>query len=215
MRGTRVWDWPVRTFHWALVVLLIAAWVTAQGPLTWMVWHMRIGYAVMFLLVFRVLWGLWGTSHARFGDFLYGPRAVARYARALLGRRPDHHAGHTPLGGWMVLALLALVGMQVGSGLFASDGIMTDGPLRDHVSRTTSKWLTRIHHINVNVLLAAAALHVAAVLGYLLVLRDNLIVPMITGRKRIEPAGADVRAPWWRVAAAAVGAALVTWCVVG
>ena len=215
MPGSRVWDWPVRAFHWVLVALLGGAWATAEGPASWMVWHQRIGYTLIFLLAFRVLWGLWGSAHARFADFVHGPRAVGAYALALLRRRPAHFAGHTPLGGWMVLALLGLVAVQAGSGLFASDGIMTDGPLHDRVSRATGKLLTRIHHINFNVLLAAAGLHVAAVLAYLVVLRDNLITPMVTGRKPMtDPAGGDARAPWWRVALAAGGAAVVTWYLV-
>lgn len=213
-RASPVWDFPVRLFHWALVGLLAAAWVTAEGPAAWMVWHLRIGYAVLGLLVFRLLWGLWGGRHARFRAFVRGPRAVWRYGLALLRRRPEHHVGHNPLGGWMVLLLLALLGVQAGSGLFATDDIMTSGPLRGQVSRATAKLLTRVHHFNFNLLLAASAVHVLAVAGYWLVLRENLVWPMITGRKRLEPPVGAAPVPAWRAAvSAALAAGLVWWLV--
>jgi cytochrome b len=210
-----VWDLPVRLFHWLLVALLAISWITAEGPVTWMVWHQRSGYAVLALLLFRVMWGLWGSRYARFSSFVRGPRAVGRYALALVRRRPEHHVGHNPLGGWVVLLMLGLVGLQAGSGLFASDGIMTDGPLRDTVSRATSKLLTRIHHVNFNVLLAVVGVHVAAALGYWLVLRENLIGPMLTGRKHaLAPVAPAAAVPWWRAALTALAAAGAVWWLV-
>lgn len=211
----RVWDVPVRVFHWLVVVLLGVSWITAKGPATWMVWHMRAGYAVLFLVLFRLLWGIWGSRHARFGDFVRGPRAVWIYARALLRGRPPHWTGHNPLGGWMVLLLLLLLAVQAGTGLFATDDIMTDGPLRAEVSRATAKLLTRIHHLNFNLLLAAAGLHVAAVLAYLVVIREDLITPMFSGRKAGIAQASTVRVSWWRTAVTAAVAAAIVWRLVG
>jgi cytochrome b len=180
-----VWDWAVRVFHWALVALLAAAWATAEAGIEYMQWHMRCGYAVLTLLLFRLLWGVVGSGSARFAGFVRGPRAVLAYLRAWFSRNPLHYLGHNPLGGWMVLVLLLLVAVQVGTGLFADDDIMYQGPLVRLVSGDMSGFLTGIHKTNFNLLLAAVGLHVAAVLLYLL-RGDNLLKPMFSGRK---PAG--------------------------
>ena len=201
VRQIKVWDWPVRLFHWLLVSLLAAAWITAEAGIEYMHWHMRCGYAVIALLLFRLLWGVWGSGSARFGRFLRGPGAVLGYARAWFSRRPRHFLGHNPLGGWMVVVLLALLAVQAVSGLFANDDIFNEGPLMAWVSKDTSDWLTFIHKRNFDVLLVAVGLHVVAVMLYL-VRGDNLLKPMLTGRK---PPGdyADqppVLAPLWRAA---------------
>lgn len=201
-QATAVWDWPVRVFHWALVALLAACWATAEAGVDYMHWHMRCGYAVLTVVLFRLLWGLIGSDSARFAGFVRGPRAVWRYARAWFGARPLHYLGHNPLGGWMVLALLGLVATQAGTGLFANDDIYNEGPLARLVSGDTSALLTAIHKINFNLLLAAAGLHVAAVLLYLW-RGENLLRPMLNGRKPpgdyVDRAGWS--APLWRALA--------------
>lgn len=180
-----VWDWPVRLFHWALVLLLAGSWASAQAGVEFMHWHMRCGYGVLTLLLFRLLWGLWGSASARFAGFVRGPRAVLGYARDWFSRRPQHYLGHNPLGGWMVIVLLLLVGVQAGSGLFANDDIFTEGPLYAWVTKDISDVLTFVHKRNFNLLLAAVGLHVVAVLLYLW-RGENLLKAMFTGRK---PAG--------------------------
>lgn len=203
-----VWDWPVRLFHWALVALLAGSWASAQAGVEYMQWHIRCGYGVLSLVLFRLVWGLWGSFSARFVSFVRGPRAVLAYARAWVSRQPQHYLGHNPLGGWMVLALLVLVLVQAGSGLFANDDIFTEGPLYGLVGKDTSDLLTFIHKRNFNLLLLAAGLHVAAVLLYLW-RGDNLLKAMFTGRK---PAGVyedrpGVMAPlWWAVMCLALAA---------
>lgn len=210
-----VWDWPVRLFHWALVVLIVAAWATAEAGVMYMQWHMRCGYAVLTLLLFRLLWGLVGSGSARFGSFLHGPRAVLAYARAWFSRQPQHYLGHNPLGGWMVIVLLLLVGVQAGTGLFANDHIFNEGPLARLVSGDTSNLLTAIHKLNFNLLLAAVGLHVTAVLLYLL-RGENLLRAMFNGRK---PAGDYLDrpgplAPGWRALLCLAIAAAAVWALI-
>lgn len=206
-----VWDWPVRLFHWVLVTLLAGSWASAEAGVEYMHWHMRCGYGVLALLLFRMLWGLWGSINARFAGFVRGPRAVLAYVRAWFSRQPRHYLGHNPLGGWMVVALLLLLAVQAGSGLFANDDIFTEGPLYSLVGKDTSDLLTFIHKRNFNLLLLAVGLHVTAVLLYLW-RGENLLKAMFTGRK---PAGAyedqpGVMAPlWWAAVCLALAAAAV------
>lgn len=176
----QVWDIPTRLFHWLLVLLLAASWYTGEEGL--MEWHMRSGYAILTLVAFRLLWGLLGSRTARFASFVRGPAAALRYGRALFAGRPPHVLGHNPLGALMILALLLLVALQAGTGLFANDDIFTEGPLTHLVSKATSDQLTVIHKTSFNVLLALAGVHIAAALAYRFLLKDDLITPMITGR---------------------------------
>jgi cytochrome b len=207
-----VWDWPVRLFHWTLVALLAGSWASAEAGVEYMQWHMRCGYAVLALLLFRLVWGFWGSASARFAGFVRGPRAVLGYTRAWFGQRPRHYLGHNPLGGWMVIMLLLLVAVQAGSGLFANDDIFTEGPLYGLVGKDTSDLLTFIHKRNFNLLLLAVGLHVAAVLLYLW-RGENLLKAMFTGRK---PAGVyedrpGVMAPLWRAVVCLILAVGAVW----
>lgn len=176
-----VWDVPVRLFHWALVLLIGFSWLS--GEMEWMTWHLYSGYAVLALVLFRVLWGFAGSTHARFADFIYGPRAIIAYLKTLPSRTAAKFAGHNPLGGISVVLIILCVLVQTGTGLFANDDVFTEGPLVKHVSKELSDWLTTIHHYNFNVLLTLIGLHVAAVLYYLFYKSENLIKPMFTGRK--------------------------------
>lgn len=181
-----VWDVPVRLFHWMLVLLIAFSWLAAE--MDWMTWHMYSGYTILTLVLFRILWGVAGSTHARFSDFLHGPRALIGYVKTLPSRTAAKFAGHNPLGGLSVVLILLCVLVQAGTGLFANDDIITEGPLFRHVSKELSDWLTTIHKYNFNVLLALIGLHIAAVLYYLLWKSENLIKPMFTGYKHL-PAG--------------------------
>lgn len=186
LSAVTVWDLPVRLFHWILVGLLSGAWLTAELGVDAMRYHKWIGYAVLVLVSFRIVWGFVGSYHARFRHFLRPPSAVWHYARTW---RTGEHAGdlgHNPLGGWMVMALLALVLVQPVTGLFASDGFFVEGPLAEHVSPAMSTLATRLHHLNFTLLLFAVATHVAAILAYWLLRGENLIGPMLHGRKRVS-----------------------------
>jgi cytochrome b len=205
-----VWDLPVRLFHWALVALILVSFVTAQIGGNAMQWHEWSGLSVLALLLFRLLWGLVGSTYARFGSFVRGPRAALAYARALLRGEVPFFPGHNPLGGWMIVLLLASLLLQAGTGLFANDDVMIEGPFAQYVTKETSDLLTRVHHFNFNVLATLVALHVAAALFYLFARRENLILPMLTGRKPIPPdqrVAAPRGGPLW------LAAALFTACV--
>lgn len=212
----KVWDLPTRLFHWTLVALMIAQWLTAEASST-MDWHARGGYAVLALVLFRLIWGFVGSETARFSDFLRGPGAALEYFQALRRGETPHYFGHNPMGAWSIVALLSLLLIQAGTGLFANDDIMTEGPLYAWVSKGTSDWLTTIHKLNFNLLLLVIAVHIAAVLFYLLVKRENLIHPMLSGDKRLPPelAGQAPRIvnPWLGLAALAA-AGFAVWLLV-
>lgn len=183
--AVKVWDVPVRLFHWVLVGLFAFQFASGKIGGNLMEWHMYAGYGVLALVLFRVMWGFAGSTHARFASFLAGPAACVRFARRLLTRSPALHAGHNPLGGWMVLALLVLLAAQASSGLFANDDIATEGPLAALVSKDLSDWFTVIHKSNAYALLVLVVTHIAAVLYHWLGKKENLIGAMFTGVKRL------------------------------
>lgn len=182
-RRIRLWDLPLRLFHWSLVVLLAALWWTAENDRTEL--HEKLGYVTLGLLVFRLYWGLFGSSTARFSQFVKGPRVIAEYLR---GESPAS-VGHNPLGALSVLLLLGLMIVEVGIGLFTQDvdGIEA-GSLAQYISYETADLAREWHEFLFNVILGVVALHVLAILFYLVVKRDNLVGPMITGRKRFDEA---------------------------
>jgi cytochrome b len=184
----RVWDLPVRVFHWLLVALIVVSFTTAQIGGNAMQIHEFSGFTILTLVLFRLLWGVFGSTYARFSDFVRHPRQAIEYARSLKRGPPPFYAGHNPLGGWMIVALLLGLLVQTGTGLFANDDIMTEGPLYDWVSKRTSDLLSRIHEINFYVLLVLITLHIAAALYYFWGKRENLILPLFTGRKQVREA---------------------------
>lgn len=186
-RKVPVWDFPTRAFHWVLVLLIAFSVFTAKAEGDWHAWHERSGVAILILVAFRLVWGFVGGEHARFATFLKGPGAVLGYLR---GARTstERFLGHNPLGGYSVLALLASVGTQAVTGLFADDEIATQGPLAKTASSATVTLMTRIHHINEKVLFVLIALHILAILFYLVKKKENLVRPMITGEKEWDVA---------------------------
>ena len=180
-----IWDLPIRIVHWLLTVLICGSWytVTVTGD---METHMLIGQTILCLLVFRVIWGLVGTRYARFSSFVFGPRTIATYARSILSRSGGGYAGHNPLGFLAVFAMLVLIGIQVTTGLFATDGDFYEGPLNHLVSGRTGGRITDIHYLNFDVLAIMIGIHIAAIFFYLLYKRENLISPMFTGKKTGE-----------------------------
>ena len=177
----RVWDLPVRLFHWTLAMLAVFSFVTGKIGHGWMAWHVKSGYAILALLLFRVAWGFAGSDTARFTRFVGGIRSATDYARTLVARTPTPFLGHNPLGGWMVVLLLAVLLLQATTGLFADDDIATQGPLAAMVSDAAVRQMTRIHSFNEWVVVALVLVHVAAVLFYQLPLRRDLIGPMVHG----------------------------------
>ncbi len=178
-----VWDLPLRLFHWVFALSVAASWATAKAGVDWMQYHIYLGYLIIGLLVFRVIWGFIGPRHARFSSFLQRPAAVWSYARGLL--RADSHpsVGHNPLGGLMVILMLALVAVQATTGLFTTDTILWTGPYYPSVSSATASLLSTVHNLNFNIILAAVGLHIAAIVYYRTFKKQNLVSAMFTGYK--------------------------------
>jgi cytochrome b len=177
-------------------------------------WHFRLGYLMLGLVLWRVLWGFFGSENARFTHFLRGPAAVARYAPSTLERKPDAMAGHNPLGGWSVVALLLVLFLQAGSGLFSSDDIFLFGPLAERVSADTMDAMSGLHETLTNVLLALIGLHLAAIGWHLVWKRENLIAAMITGRRAFAVDPALRFAGWLRALALGAVSGGVVWAIV-
>jgi cytochrome b len=175
-----VWDLPLRLFHWLLALLIVTSFVSANIGGNAMQIHILSGYCVLALLLFRLLWGFLGSTHARFASFVRGPAAVIAYLR---GHGAGRHLGHNPAGAWSVIFMLAALLLQTATGLFANDDIATEGPLAKLVSKALSDRITGVHHLNVKLLLALIGLHLSAVVFYLIYKRENLVKPMITGFK--------------------------------
>ena len=187
-RSVQVWDGAVRLFHWLLVGLIGFMWWSGEQKGDWLTYHFYAGYAVCALILFRIIWGFAGGTHARFSDFIYGPQAVIAYLKTLPSRSATQFAGHNPVGGWSVVLMIVCVVTQVSTGLFANNEDMAiQGPLAKWVSTDVSNLLSYIHYINFNVLLALMAAHIGAVLYYLLYKRENLIWPMFSGDKHLPP----------------------------
>ncbi|MCM5681685.1 cytochrome b/b6 domain-containing protein [Schlegelella sp. S2-27] len=190
---TRVWDLPTRLFHWALAACVIGLVVTSKIGGHAMAWHFRLGYAVLALLLFRLVWGMVGGHWSRFGSFLYGPGTIVRYLRGQGEAR--HRVGHNPLGSLSVFGLLAVLAAQAGTGLFADDEIANMGPLARFVSTELSLRLTWYHKVvGEPLVLGWVALHLLAIVFHAVVKRERLVVPMITGDKELAlpaPGSAD------------------------
>ena len=181
----RIWDLPVRLFHWALVVLIIVSYFTGRWAGDWMKFHFWSGYSILTLLIFRFAWGFVGSTTARFSNFVKGPAAGFAHLRELFGHSGPHDAGHNPVGGAMVVVLLFAVLAQATAGLFSADTDMgtVNGPLANLIADKAVDKVTAFHKYWVNVLLALVALHVLAAVVYLVWKRQNLIGAMLTGSK--------------------------------
>lgn len=235
VRSQKVWDWTVRTFHWGLVFLIACMWSTAEGHGIWesldgfmveqgwiaygwgdMGWHRRIGMLVLFLWFYRVYWGLFGASTAKFSDFVKGPGKVIAYAKSLTKGNYKPSTGHSPLGALSVVALILVVGTQVGTGLFTIDvNGLESGPLSKFLEFDTGRLFSEFHEMSFRALYILIALHVLAVLAYQFALKANLVRPMLTGSRKVDESAPEktVRAPLWNVALGVVIAIGLTWLV--
>ena len=151
----RVWDLPIRLFHWLLVLCVVLSFITVKIGGNAMEFHALIGYCVLTLVIFRVCWGLVGSHHARFIHFVPSPKGLVNY---ILGKTKAG-LGHNPLGALSVLALLVSLGLQATTGLFANDDIAFEGPFAKYVSNDMVQFLTSIHYFNEKVLIILIALH--------------------------------------------------------
>ncbi len=206
----RVWDAPLRMFHWTLAASVVAALVTGWLGGGLMVWHGRLGMLILGLLVFRLAWGVLGSTYARWSRICLAPFGVLAYLRGQW-REP----GHSPLGSLATLGLLSVLGLQVASGLFANDDIAFRGPLQRLVDGGTSDWLTGVHRQAKWLVLGMIGLHLAAIAFYQLVQRRPLVRAMISGRCPREFASQRdaVGGAWWALLLAVGLAVLVVWLV--
>lgn len=207
----RVWDIPTRLFHWSIVVLVGFSWWSAENHQ--MEWHYRSGITLLILLVFRLIWGVIGGSTARFIEFIPTPGRISNYLHK--SRSAAHHAGHNPLGAFSVFAMLTALTVQVGTGLFAvdTDGLES-GPLSSWISFSQGRQAAAIHEISFSIVQILVALHIAAILFYLIFRRRNLIGPMITGRDNAVRADTALKpAPLWAFLLAAGVALAIGWWV--
>lgn len=210
----RIWDLPTRLFHWALVVCVVSLVVTAEIGGNAMVWHFRLGYTVLALLLFRLVWGFVGGHWSRFGTFLSSPARALRYLRG--SHEPADLVGHNPAGAWSVLALLLLLAAQVGSGLMSDDEIAFAGPLTRFVSGASVELATAYHtEIGKLLLLALVTLHVLSIVFYAVKKNQALVPAMLSGDKQLPmPAPAARDDAWTRLGALllfALCAALAWW----
>ena len=179
----RIQDLPIRLFHWLLVICIVASFITVNIGGNAMEWHARVGYCVLTLIVFRICWGVIGSHHARFVNFVPSPKGLLAY----LSGKTKAGLGHNPLGALSVVGLLFSVGLQAVTGLFANDDIMFEGPFAKYVSNSTVELLTSIHYFNEKVLITLIALHLCAILYYQKFKGENLVKPMVLGDKEIDP----------------------------
>jgi cytochrome b len=192
MHTVRVWDLPTRLFHWALAVCIIGLVITGNIGGNWMNWHLRLGYAVLTLLLFRLVWGLVGGHWSRFSSFLYSPGSLLRYLRGQ--GEASHSVGHSPLGALSVFALLAVLLLQVGTGLISDDEIAFSGPLVRFVSGDTIASATGYHkNIGKFIVMGLVVLHLLAILFYKLVQKQSLVRPMVVGDKQLSVAAQNAR----------------------
>ena len=191
-----VWDAPVRVFHWLMVLCFAGAYVTAESE-TWRLVHVTLGYTMLGLTAFRLLWGLVGTRYARFASFVKGPQVVKDYLRAMLARRAAHHVGHNPAGAVSILLLLALTLASGASGWAAYNAL-------------TGEWVAELHELVSNGMLAIVGLHVAGVVASSVLHRENLARAMVSGHKHAAP-DAGIAHAWRSLAAVMLLAVLGFW----
>ena len=187
MNSVNVWDIATRLFHWSIVLCLLGCWLTNEYR--WIEGHEFFGYLLLMLLIFRLFWGVIGSTTARFSNFVSKPGTAFRYLKSSINDEAEHFSGHNPLGGWMVLALLSLLLFQIISGLYSNNDLGFTGPLADSISKECSDLYTKLHGWSFNIILAAVWLHIIAVFFYVLVKKDNLVKAMVTGKKHAHQAG--------------------------
>lgn len=179
----KVWDLPTRIFHWGMVFLLALLWWSADAGE--MQWHQIFAYSLLILIGFRILWGLIGSDTARFSHFVHHPKVVLDYLRSIRTKGMSVVLGHNPIGGYMVIALIGIISLQLVTGLFATDDIFTEGPLYSYVSSDTSGFLTWLHKTNFNLILLLSAIHILAVIIHAMK-GDKLVGAMVSGYKKVS-----------------------------
>lgn len=173
-------------FHWTLVIaVLVSTYTGLTGGFVEMDIHMMSGYVILGLMLFRLGWGVFGHHYSRFSEFVKGPSSIWRYIGKLIRNENMEEPGHNPLGALSIVVMLVLFLAQASTGLFANDDIMTEGPLTHLVSYDVSRTLTAYHKLNFWLILGMVCLHLCAVAFYMLIRKQSMIKPMITGTKYV------------------------------
>jgi cytochrome b len=224
VKQLRVWDLPTRLFHWALFVLVAGSITTIKLGGNWVDWHFRCGYAILTLLLFRVVWGFAGTRYARFSEMIATWARIQSALRDFFKTGKSMSAGHNPLGSLSVLAMLCALLVQATTGLFSKDDVSDEGPLAVYVKNSASEWISSVHSANAVVIYILLGLHVIAIAFYYWRKGMNLVGPMISGSMRVPeegPALAENTAAiqegwrlWVRAALVLAACAAAVWVVV-
>jgi cytochrome b len=213
-----IWDLPLRLFHWLLVLGILGSWYTSEQQGEMVELHMKLGYFILGLIVFRLVWGFVGTRHSKFSQFFPTPSRFRNYLRSLNDSTKANYPGHNPLGSLMVFVMIILILAQALSGLFINDEIFSSGPYYGTLSADMEKVMKFIHHNAFDLLLVAIAVHITAALYYRFIKKHDLITPMITGKKPVEDVDAKDEIQHSKIILAILLAALVAgfiyWLVV-
>ncbi|HEX5357418.1 MAG TPA: cytochrome b/b6 domain-containing protein [Aquabacterium sp.] len=177
----RVWDTPVRLFHWLMVLCFAGAYLTAETE-RWRLIHVTLGYTMAGLVAFRLIWGFIGTRHARFTSFVRGPAAIVRYLRSLPSGQPEHHVGHNPAGALAIMLILGLTAAVTSAGWA-------------NYNEMGGEWLEETHEVLANLMLIVIGVHVAGVWLSSRLHKENLVRAMITGYKQGQPRD-GIRRTW-------------------
>jgi cytochrome b len=197
MKRIRVWDLPVRLFHWIVAVLVAVSIITQEIGGNAMEWHFRAGYAVLALIAFRLIWGMVCTRYARFSDFAHGPSTILAYLRGESSRSGKRFHGHNPVGSLAVFAMLAVILIQALTGLLSNDDIASEGPLVKFISKDLSDKFTWFHtEVSARVVYFLIGIHILAIAYYYIGKKQNLVKPMITGDKDIDGDAPSANDSW-------------------
>jgi cytochrome b len=183
MQKHLIWDLPLRIFHWLFALTVLGSWYTSEQGSDLIEYHMQLGYFAIGLLIFRVTWGIVGPKHARFSQFVPSISTLIKYIRGIKQNKTYHSPGHNPLGSLMVILMIVLITLQAVSGLFINDDVFSSGPYYGSIEPSTEKVMSFLHHNLFNVMIIAIFLHLIAIAYYWKIRKENLILPMITGKK--------------------------------
>lgn len=212
---TLIWDLPTRLFHWLLAICFAGAWISHEMEVEGFQIHTFFGYSIMTLVLWRLGWGLIGTRYARFSSFVRGPRAVFRYLGGAGQQSQGTEVGHSPSGGWAILAMLGLLLAQAGSGLGNGGELLMEGPWYGALSDTYRDVAHEIHEIGFNLLLGLVALHLAAILFYRVRHGRKLVSAMLTGKADTGPGARGIRSHGiWRALVLLALCAAAVWSLV-
>lgn len=209
-----VWDIPTRAFHWLLVLAISFQFVTAEILDDAIQLHFYGGYFTLTLIVFRIFWGIWGSYHARFINFIVKPKTTYHYAKSLAFSDSPIHLGHNPLGALSIILVLTIIAMQAISGLFISDDIFSQGPYYYAVSSQTQDLANWIHHNTFNAIWVFLAFHIGAMIFYKVEKKQDLVKAMVTGYKPHTTDAPLIKNHWLRFILISLCSALLVYCVV-